>query len=191
MDTTLSPSRLETVTRAGTLYQTMSTEEQNAFLMLCGLIRADAVQHTGTGNVVLPLGYAPATCGAQHEVNRLVVSPASPGRKGRLRAHEALRLVHDDNTISETHKGSAMVVASAVPRTNDDTRVWFQSLTGSDDPAATLSKDAFRNMYLSLDTFGVPPRTKWLDEHIAGVSSSGDQLTFDEFCRLVAPLVAY
>lgn len=189
---------LETVTRATSLYQSMSPEEQHAYLVQCGLVRCeDASAGAGSGSLAMPGSLTDSVgrgAASQHEVNRLVVSPAgnsSPtGRNGRVRAHEALRLVHDDNTISDTYKGQRMIVASAVPRTDEDVRLWFQSLVGSDDPESTLEKDAFRRAYLSLDSFGVPPRVKWLEEQLGKIKTADDRIAFSDFRRLMGPLVS-
>jgi hypothetical protein len=190
----LSPTSVEYAARVATLFDTMTYEQQNNFLERCNLLRAEKSSTTAAST-----GSAFATGKVsgqqQHEVNRLVVSPAgtpgSPsGPSGRLRSHEALRLVHDDNTISTTYKGRKMiVVAGDAPRSEDDVRCWFQTVAQSDDTAVTIPKETFRSMYLSLDSFGVPPRVKWLEEQLAKIE--GDDIAFEDFYRLVEPLVSH
>lgn len=198
LEAPLSPTSVEYVARVATLFDTMTYKQQNDFLERCNLLRAEKnsqQQSASSATNGSPFSVGRIAGQQQHEVNRLVVSPAgtpgSPsGPSGRLRAHEALRLVHDDNTISTTHKGYKMiVVAGDVPRTEDDIRSWFQSLAQSEDTEATLEKEAFRTMYLSLDSFGVPPRVKWLEEQLGKIE--GDRIAFKDFHRLVEPLVSH
>lgn len=180
----LSDGQQEQIVRLVSAFNSLSGDEQNAFLVQAGLSRLE-----GNANSVLSDGSA-------HAVNRLIVSPAaaagsSPERKNRIRADEALRLVRDNNAIVEHRKGDRLVVTTSLPRSREDIREWFEVLAESTDADATLSKETFRSMYLnSLEDFGVPNLEKTIDRRLAALNPNEDRPTFDQFHSLVAPLIS-
>mmetsp|Transcript_46860 Transcript_46860/g.54305 ORF Transcript_46860/g.54305 Transcript_46860/m.54305 type:complete len:169 (+) Transcript_46860:57-563(+) len=155
---------LESVARLSTVYQNLSTEEQDYFLVRNGLIRKQ---------------------------NKAITDePASNSHQSRIRAAEVSRLVKDNNQMLEDHRGYPMFVPTTLPRTEEDIKLWFDSL--DEEKSGTISKESFRkNVFGVLEDFGAPLRPQQLEEQLAKMKSVEDRLTFHEFMVLVLHYVKH
>lgn len=166
----------EAVARMTTFYQSMTPREKEMFLSQNNLVRREDALSVSNNAM------------NGNEVNTLVLSPARVGGGTvRTRAHEALRLVDDDNTISQRVQGKPLMNVSGVRFTDAEIRDWFDTMDLNKN--GYLSKEEFRAMYGQLDTFGVPPSKKQIDEQLKKMNAFGDdKLSFEEFAVLVSQL---
>lgn len=155
---------LEAVARLSTVFQKLSVEEQDYFLVRNGLVRKQS--------------------------KSIVDASPSNAHQSRIRADEAVRLVRDNNQMLEDHPGSHLFVPTTLPRTEEDIKLWFDSL--DTEKSGTISKDLFRtNVFGALEDFGAPLRPQQLEEQLAKMKTVENGLTFHEFMVLVLQYVRH
>ena len=102
------------------------------------------------------------------------------------RQDQAIRLVSDNRPNSSWQAGP-MNVASTLPRSEEDLKIWFDKLDA--DGSGAIEKHEFKKLYESMEHFGAPVNSKRLDEKMAKMTRVDGRLTFDEFVILIMEFV--